>query len=212
MVFVDLDRCLLLDDSIGGFLARLIERGIAPKSAALSGAFAYTGYRLNWIDPEEMIYRGIAGLVKYDEDLIRRESQAFFDSVARFRYRRSVLTEIERHQAAGRPVYLLTGGLPYLPELIAGDLGLDGVCATRAEVDEHGFTGRVIDPPCVGAGKIVHAQKAARQIQQTLDGCWFYTDSYSDLPMLKVADHPVAVNPDRKLKKYSRQNKIPILY
>ncbi|QLH34733.1 MAG: HAD hydrolase family protein [Parachlamydiaceae bacterium] len=38
-----------------------------------------------------------------------------------------------------------------------------------------------------------------------------YSDSYLDLPLLKAAGNPVAVNPDRRLKALCRQSKWPIL-
>ena len=211
-VFVDLDRCLLLDDSIGGFLAHLVDRGLAPPTAMLRGAFAYLSYRMNWIDPGAMIHRGIRGMAGFSEADLQREALTFYRNHVRYRYRISLLDVLDQHRQAGRPIWILTGGLPYVPNLIADELDLTGACSTVAEVEDGYFTGRIKAPPCVGAGKIVHAQRAASSRNLTLDRTWFYTDSYSDLPMLEVARQPVAVNPDRKLRKLARRRDWPILY
>lgn len=206
LVFVDLDRCLLLDDSISAFLTRLIDLGLAPASTLWRGALAYFAYRLNLADPEAMIHKGMRHMQGLSESQLQAEAEIFFREHARFRYRRALLDELDTHKIAGRPIYLLTGGLPYLPRLIAADLGFAGAMATVAETHAGVYSGRSLEPPCVGAGKIVHAQRVAEATGLTLAGCWFYSDSFSDLPMLRVAAHPVAVNPDHKLQRWAERH------
>jgi phosphoserine phosphatase len=40
---------------------------------------------------------------------------------------------------------------------------------------------------------------------------WFYSDSHNDLPLLKLVDHPVAVDPDEKLARYAKEANWPII-
>jgi phosphoserine phosphatase len=51
------------------------------------------------------------------------------------------------------------------------------------------------------------AAKAARD----LTACWAYSDSHTDLPFLEAVGHPVAVNPDRALRRIARERGWPIL-
>lgn len=204
-VFVDLDRCLLIDDSVSGSLARLVARGVARRRALVKGMWMYTGYRMNWLDAEGLVAAGVADLAGIPEAIVDEEAEAYFQEAARYRYRRAMLAELDLHRAAGRPIWLLTGGLPYLAARIAADLGLDGVAATRPEIEGGLFTGSLVERPCVGAGKIVHAQRVAQALGRPLHRAWFYSDSYSDRPMLEVAEVPVAVNPDGKLRRHARQ-------
>jgi phosphoserine phosphatase len=44
-----------------------------------------------------------------------------------------------------------------------------------------------------------------------LASCWGYADSYYDLPFLAGLGHPVAVNPDRKLRSAAMSRQWPIL-
>lgn len=67
-------------------------------------------------------------------------------------------------------------------------------------------------------GKILCGQEKARRLAQLMAeldvdkrSTFAYSDSYLDLPLLQMAGNPVAVNPDRKLKKISRQNNWEIL-
>ncbi|RMF18833.1 MAG: HAD-IB family hydrolase [Candidatus Dadabacteria bacterium] len=209
--FFDLDRCLVLDDTIGGFSTRLVQRGLLPKRMLAEGALAYLLYRLNLADPALLVARGVHYLRDLEESILYEAGQRFYDDVVRFRLRRSVLDALERHQAEGHLVVLLTGGLPYVPRPLAEHLGFDACCSTIPEVADGRLTGRVIEPPCVGDGKIVHAHKAATTIGGRLEDAWFYTDSYSDLPMLRLAQHPVVVNPDRKLARWAWRHKVEVL-
>jgi phosphoserine phosphatase len=63
----------------------------------------------------------------------------------------------------------------------------------------------VVDPVCYGKGKVVWAERFASQFDVDLASSYCYTDSISDLPLLERVAHPVAVNPDRKLKRLARQ-------
>jgi len=212
LVFFDLDRCLLLDDSIGGFVAHLVRRELAPRSALARGAVAYLLYRLNLGDPGGMVREGVRWLAGRAEQPIADAATEFFEEVIRFRYRPSLLNELEQHQALGRRCYLLTGGLPYIPRLVAQDLELDGAYTSIPEVQNGRFTGAVIEPPCVGADKLKHARLAVEEQHCALDDSWFYTDSYSDWSVLAACGVPIVVNPDGKLLKAARARGWRVLY
>jgi phosphoserine phosphatase len=85
---------------------------------------------------------------------------------------------------------------------VAEDLGLDDVLCNRFEVDETGaHTGRPVGTLCFGAGKLDYAEVYAGDRGVSLADCWFYTDSFSDLPVLERVGHPVVVNPDPRLRR-----------
>ena len=77
----------------------------------------------------------------------------------------------------------------------------EDVLATRFEVHNGRFTGRMLEPMLYGAGKLSAAAAYARHHGLNLAASFFYTDSISDLPLLENVGHPVAVNPDRSLRR-----------
>jgi phosphoserine phosphatase len=89
-------------------------------------------------------------------------------------------------------------------------LGLSHVVCSRLEVAQGRFTGRPIEPICYGAGKIVWAERFASERNVTLKDCAFYSDSYTDLPMLERVGRPVVVNPDPRLRRAAKQRGWPI--
>jgi phosphoserine phosphatase len=87
-----------------------------------------------------------------------------------------------------------------LTDWVCEDLDIEHSIATRVEVVDGKFTGRGIKPFCYGRGKLYWAEKFAEEHGIDLAASWFYTDSIVDLPMLEAVGHPVAVNPDPRLR------------
>ena len=93
---------------------------------------------------------------------------------------------------------------------IARLVGADRAIATHMEVGEDGlFTGRI-------ARSMLHSEKvvalredaAAHGIDPARS--WAYSDSISDEPMLNAVGHPVAVNPDRDLRRLAQEQDWPV--
>jgi phosphoserine phosphatase len=73
------------------------------------------------------------------------------------------------------------------------------------------LTGGINRPLCYGEGKVLRSKKLAKTHHINLENSYFYTDSYSDLPMLQIVGHPFIINPDPRLKRTAREKKWPIL-
>jgi hypothetical protein len=54
-------------------------------------------------------------------------------------------------------------------------------------------------------GKVYWAERYAAEKGVDLSRSYFYTDSYTDLPLLLRVGHPVAVNPDLRLRRLARR-------
>ena len=117
---------------------------------------------------------------------------------------RDVLREAYAHQDAGRPAYIVTAASQELAEVLAHVLVLDGGVGMRSEVRDGVYTGRPDGPFTYREGKAeaIRALAAAEGID--LAESYAYSDSESDLPMLRAVGHPVAVNPDAALEKVAR--------
>jgi HAD superfamily hydrolase (TIGR01490 family) len=110
------------------------------------------------------------------------------------------------HQDAGRPVFIVTAATQDTAEMIAHVLGFDGGLGTPLEEDAEGnYTGRLAGPFAYREGKpmVMRALAAERGID--LSESYAYSDSESDLPMLRAVGHPVAVNADGPLMRVARE-------
>ena len=109
------------------------------------------------------------------------------------------------HQDAGRPVYICTAASQEMAEMLAHVLGFDGALGARSEVVDGRYTGRAAGPFTYREGKAVAMRELAAAADIDLAASYAYSDSESDLPMLRVVGHPVAVNPDAELRRVARE-------
>ena len=130
-----------------------------------------------------------------------RISEAWFDEMLRDYIAAAARERITWHRQQGHRVAIVSASTPYAVSPVAHDLGLgDDYLATHLEVVSGRFTGRLIEPPCYGTGKVTLTRAYSAQHNLDLAESYFYTDSHHDLPLLEAVGHPVAVNPSRKLK------------
>ena len=118
---------------------------------------------------------------------------------------------VRDHQDSGRPCYIVTAASQEMVEVLALVLSFDGAIGTRSEIRDGVYTGQLDGPFVYGDGKARALREFASANDIDLDHSWAYSDSASDLPMLRAVGHPVAVNPDRELEEVSRREGWEIL-
>ncbi len=117
-----------------------------------------------------------------------------------------MLDELYAHQDAGRATYIVSAAGDGIVSALARVLGADGGIGTRYEVNEDGkFSGRIDGPFVYGQGKVDAMQRIAKKYGIDMGASYAYSDSASDLPMLRAVGHPVAVNPDAALTEAARE-------
>jgi HAD superfamily hydrolase (TIGR01490 family) len=109
------------------------------------------------------------------------------------------------HQDAGRRVYIVTAASQEMAALLAHVLGFDGGIGSRSEIVDGVYTGRPGGPFTYREGKADAIRALAADAGIDLASSWGYSDSESDLPMLRAVGHPVAVNPDATLLRVARE-------
>jgi HAD superfamily hydrolase (TIGR01490 family) len=118
---------------------------------------------------------------------------------------REVLHEAYAHQDAGRKAYIVTAASQELADVLAHVLVLDGGIGMRSEVRDGVYTGRPAGPFTYREGKAEAIRELAAREGIDLAESFAYSDSESDLPMMRAVGHPVAVNPDRALERVARE-------
>ncbi len=117
-----------------------------------------------------------------------------------------VLAIAHEHQDAGRSSYITTAASQELAQLLAHVLVLDGGIGSEfSEAVDGVYTGRPTGLFIYGEGKARAIEELARREGIDLAASYAYSDSASDLPMLRLVGHPVVVNPDRELLRIARQ-------
>ena len=114
------------------------------------------------------------------------------------------------HRERGEPVYIVSAALQEIVDALARDLGFDGAIGTVAEVVDGHYTGRTLRARHA-AGKAEAVRELAEREGLDLAASTAYSDSHTDLPFLEAVGNPVAVNPDRRLRRIAAERGWPVL-
>lgn len=211
--FFDMDRTLLSDSSSLLWARYMWERGELPLRDALRIVLWLLWYQLGRLDMVEVTRRLVSELAgQSEEERITFTRQWFGEQLVHY-----VAPEgrrrFEAHRRRGHQVALITASPSYTAEALAAHLDLSPahVLATRFEVEDGAFTGRLVEPMIYGQGKLQAARSYARRQGLDLANSYFYTDSIADLSLLEQVGYPVAVNPDRSLRALAEKRGWPMV-
>ncbi|MCF8978760.1 HAD-IB family hydrolase [Pseudomonas syringae] len=118
---------------------------------------------------------------------------------------------IARHKAAGDRLLVISATGVHIVSPVAAHLGIDEVLAIDLEVQDGQFTGLTEGILTYREGKVLRLSEWLRAQDEMLEGAFFYSDSRNDLPMLKLVDNPITVNPDPTLRAYAQEHGWPVL-
>jgi HAD superfamily hydrolase (TIGR01490 family) len=207
----DMDKTLL-DASSGILYARFLYRnGQLSRWELVRIGWWGVISRLGWLDVQKLVPRMLVQVAGDDETTLRRMSDRWFEEDVIPHITERGKQRVEEHRVQGHVVAIVSGSTQYAVGPLTSYLGIPGqyVC-THIESRDGRLTGKVLPPVCFGDGKVVWAERFAAEQGVDLSASYFYTDSISDLPLLERVAHPVAVNPDPRLKRHASRHGWPI--
>jgi HAD superfamily hydrolase (TIGR01490 family) len=145
------------------------------------------------------------------EDRLRFFAQQLFDDVLRPSLRPGARDLIEQSRTLGFRQVVVTGALDITIAPLLAHLGITDYGANRLEFIDGVATGRLLPPVLAAATKALWIRQFAAREGIDLNASRGYSDSMSDLPMLSVVGHPVAVNPGLRLRTLAREHDWPVL-
>jgi HAD superfamily hydrolase (TIGR01490 family) len=211
--FFDLDRTLLRRSStlaLAGSFRRygVIGRVQMAKAASWQLLFAARGASADVV--RRAAEDGLVLLRGFTPEEMRALVAEALEPVLRPLVYREPLDLAGRHRARGEPVYVVSAALQEIVDALAADLGLDGALGTICEVEDGVYTGRSVRS-LHGVAKAGAVEELAGREGLDLGASTAYSDSHSDVPFLEAVGKPVAVNPDRQLRRLAAERGWPVL-
>jgi HAD superfamily hydrolase (TIGR01490 family) len=205
--FFDLDKTLMAGSS-GMVFARVANRkGFVPRRQLARWGIDHLRYRLRGSSDEqtstvvEVAKRIFAEIPERDVGRMGPEVLAGILP----RIYPQMLDEVHRHQDEGRATFIVSAAGNELVKTLAAVLGMEGGIGTRWEVGDDGkYTGEMDGPFVYGKGKVEAMRRFAKRHEIDLASSYAYSDSVSDLPMLRAVGNAVVVNPDADLLTIAR--------
>ena len=206
--FFDLDKTLMAGSS-GMVFARVAnQRGFVPRSQLAKWGWDHLRYRLRGSSDEQT--NAVLDVAKkvfaeMPEREVERMAPAVLAGILPRIYPK-MLDEVHRHQDEGRATFIVSAAGNDLVKALAAVLGMEGGIGTAWAVGSDGrFTGEMDGPFVYGEGKVEAMKRFADRHDIAMDASYAYSDSASDLPMLRSVGHAVVVNPDADLLEIARK-------
>jgi HAD superfamily hydrolase (TIGR01490 family) len=209
IAFFDMDYTTLDASSGLLYVKYLRQQGRIGRRALLRIAWWSLLYKVSAIDVNSAVPKMLSYSEHQSASRLMAEAYEWFDVMLKDHIAPRAVEQIEFHRRQAHRVALISASTQFAVQPVADHLHVDFLCTRLIDrADE--LTGEVVDPPCYGAGKVVWAQRYAAEHGADLREAYLYTDSHSDQPLLDAVGHPVAVNPDRRLKRLAQQRGWPI--
>jgi HAD superfamily hydrolase (TIGR01490 family) len=209
--FFDVDNTMMQGASIYHFARGLAARDFFTWRDLAKFALQQVSFRLRGTEDlehmEEAKEAALSFVAGHEVAEVVRLGEEIYDDLMADRIWPGTRALAQLHLDAGQRVWLVTAAPAELASIVARRLGLTGALGTVSESIDGIYTGRLVGEPLHGPAKAEAVIALAEREGLELDRCSAYSDSANDLPMLSLVGHPVAVNPDPKLRRIARENR-----
>ncbi|MFT7371623.1 MAG: HAD superfamily hydrolase (TIGR01490 family) [Oleiphilaceae bacterium] len=211
LVIFDLDNTLISGDSDHAWGEFLVERKIvdAEHYQTKNDQF-FQDYQSGSLNIQEYLAFALEPLANNPLDDLLSWRKAFLTEKILPLMLPKAKALIEKHRKQGDYLLIITATNHFVTELIAQLLEVDDLIATEPEKNDQGFTGNISGTPSFQEGKITRLNEWLKTHKHSMAGSYFYSDSHNDLPLLKLVDNPIAVDPDDTLRAYCEKNDWPV--
>ena len=204
LAIFDLDRTLITCDSDVAWAAYLAEKGIFNEDDGKKRDQFYADYDNGCLDIDAFLRFQLAPLGKFSRSELDRMHAEFMDKYIVHHITETAKNIVQNHIDNNDTVVLVSATNEFVITPIAAQFGIHNVVGVRLVIDQNGnYTGEYTGTPSFKEGKIVRLNEWLAQHGKTMSDyqrTYFYSDSHNDLPLLRLVDNPVAVNPDAILR------------
>jgi HAD superfamily hydrolase (TIGR01490 family) len=211
--FFDLDKTIIARSSSLAFSRPFYREGLLNRRAVLRSAYAQFVFQIGGADHDQMerlrgaMQQMVAGWsVHQVSEVVSETLHELIDPLV---YEEAVAL-IDEHRTSGHDVVIVSSSGTEVVRPIGQMLGADDIVATRMVVEDGHYTGE-IEYYAYGETKAAAVLELANERGYDLSASYAYSDSVTDLPMLRVVGHPFAVNPDRSLRRVADDEGWPVL-
>jgi HAD superfamily hydrolase (TIGR01490 family) len=211
--FFDLDKTIIAKSSALAFSKSFQAGGLISRRAVLRSAYAQFVYLVGGADHDQMekMRAFMSELTTgWDVETVKEIVADTLHNIVDPLVYDEAVSLIEEHHFAGRDVIIVSTSGSEVVGPIGEMLGADRVVATRLEVVDGKYSGK-IEYYAYAEEKARAIEELAHKVGYDLANSYAYSDSVTDLAMLESVGHPHAVNPDKELRKIAVANGWPVL-
>lgn len=204
LAIFDLDNTLLGGDSDHAWGEFLVAAGeVEEQVYREANDRFYRQYQQGCLSMDEYLAFSLQPLATIEPQRLSQLHHQFMESVIEPMVLPKAESLIQHHAEQGHTLLIITATNRFITSPIAERLKIPNLLATEAEMVDGRYTGKPTDIPCFQEGKVTRLHRWLEDQGQSLQESWFYSDSANDLPLLEAVTHPIAVDPDDRLRNHA---------
>jgi HAD superfamily hydrolase (TIGR01490 family) len=213
LALFDLDHTLLPLDSDQEWNRFLVKLGVpGSEQHAHDVDRFYDAYLAGTLDMDAYLRHVLGPLALYSREQLDDWHAQFMREIIVPALRPEALALVKHHRDAGDLCCIVTATNSFVTGPIALAIGVDHLLAIDLATDgdrpDGRYTGEWVGVPSFREGKITRTQAWLASLGKRFASfarVWFYSDSANDIPLLEHVSHPVATNPDERLRRVASE-------
>ena len=204
LAIFDLDNTILKLDSDYEMVNYLIDKNLILEKYRKINEDYFSSYddgHININNFSEFSLKPFVGKTQNDINFILDD---FYYKIIEPAFNLNLIKRINEHKKANQKILLASATNSLIVLYIADKLGFTDFISSRVIFKNGRCTGKVKLPHALGEGKLELVKEYCTDFNFSLNNACFYSDSKNDLPLLEAVHMPIAVNPDKNLKKFAK--------
>ncbi|WP_371323132.1 HAD family hydrolase [Dechloromonas sp. ZY10] len=217
LALFDLDNTLLAGDSDFEWAQFLISRGVVDREVQEAKNIEfYEHYKAGTLDIYAFLEFQLAPLARHPRSELDAWHREYMAKHIRPIMTPQARTKVLEHLADGDLCAIVTATNSFVTGPIAREFGISNLIGTIPAVDVASgrFSGQPTGTPSFQGGKITRVEawlESQGLWWGSFEKSYFYSDSHNDLPLMEKVSHPVAVDPDDKLRAHATAAGWPVI-
>jgi HAD superfamily hydrolase (TIGR01490 family) len=206
LAIFDLDETLIRADSDHEWGQFAVDRGLVDGQVHKKrNDDFYAQYKAGKLDIDEYLKFSCSLLTQYTiEELESFRSEFVMERIEPL-FLPKAEALINEHRQKNDDLLIITSTIEFVTRPIVDRLGIETLIAPIPEIKNNRYTGNIVGTPSFGSGKVIRLNQWLSETEHSMTGSHFYSDSHNDLPLLRLVDHPVAVDPDDILRQEAKE-------
>jgi HAD superfamily hydrolase (TIGR01490 family) len=212
----DLDDTLLDGSSGRMFLEYMRQEGLAERYIRRRDMARFGGeyllHKLGLVDATRLLNHMARLLKGLDMDEMWRLARSWYTDMLAPTISQLALERLAWHRSQGHTLLICSGSSQFAVLQVAAQLNISHTIYTEWQGADGVLKGTLRQPLVYGAGKVYWAERWAKENGIDLAESYFYSDHISDLPLMEIVAHPVAINPDKRLARLATRRGWPVYH
>ncbi|OGC03165.1 hypothetical protein A2276_07125 [candidate division WOR-1 bacterium RIFOXYA12_FULL_43_27] len=200
--FFDVDNTILNGYTQVILAKHLLRKGVFPFRKYVNVLIWYLFYKAGLINNfSDIRDKSIEILKGWPKEKLSETMRECFDCSIKKHIYKKMLDLIAQHKKDFFKIILVSSSLDFLVDEIKKYLSADITICSELEIVGGVSSGKVLDSGISGEKKAEAITLLAKKLGINLNTSYAYSDHISDLPFLEKVGIPVAINPDKQLRK-----------